>query len=69
MKDANPKTYSHIDITGIGNRQKIVTSLLKYTVYEFQIAGRTSKGSGVYSAVVEERTKEDGKKSFCCDKF
>eukprot|EP00794_Sanderia_malayensis_P019880 gene19880-21821_t len=58
-KQSSPKVYKYIDVAGTGNRQRVVTLLNEYTYYEFQVAGYTSKGTGVYSAVVEERTKED----------
>ena len=47
--------------SSLGNRQFVATDLLKYTVYEFKVAGRTSKGTGLFSAIVEERTMEDSK--------
>ena len=48
-------------INGISNRQCYVNNLLKYRVYEFRVAARTIKGSGPFSSVVDERTKEDSK--------
>ena len=48
-------------LNGIGNRQYLAGDLLKYRVYEFKVAARTSKGSGAFSSIVEERTMEDGK--------
>ncbi len=61
VKDANPKTYSYVNTTGSGNRQNTMTPLLKYTDYEFQVAGRTAPGVGVFTAVIEAKTKEDSK--------
>ena len=48
-------------LNGIGNRLYLAHHLLKYRVYEFKVAARTSKGSGAFSSIVEERTMEDGK--------
>ena len=59
-KDASPKNWTSAILNGLGNRQFYAQNLREYTYYEFKVAGRTSKGSGVFSAVVEERTKEDG---------
>lgn len=42
-------------------RNKLVTGLDKYTVYEFQVLAFTSVGDGMNSSIVEETTKEDGK--------
>ena len=59
-KDASPKQWTSAIINGLGNRIFYARNLKEYTSYEFRVAGRTSKGSGVFSAVVEERTKKDG---------
>ena len=48
-------------INGEGNHNKDVTGLAKYTEYEFQVLAFTSGGDGPKSAVVVNRTKEDGK--------
>ena len=41
-------------------RQKVVTGLVQYTVYDFRVAGMTSGGIGKYSPIYHERTSEDG---------
>jgi len=48
-------------INGGENHIKDVTGLAKYTEYEFQVLAFTSGGDGPKSAVVVNRTKEDGK--------
>ena len=48
-------------LNGASNGQYLADNLLKYQVYEFKVSARTSKGSGAFSSVVEERTTEDGK--------
>ena len=40
---------------------RVVSGLLVYTEYEFQVLAFSSKGDGPKSSVVFERTKEDGK--------
>ena len=47
-------------INGTQNRLYLAHDLLKYRVYQWKVAARTSKGSGPFSPVVEERTMEDG---------
>ena len=42
-------------------RERQIVGLSKYTEYGFRVAGVTSAGTGVYSPVYYERTKEDGK--------
>ena len=42
-------------------RTKTVTSLAKYTEYEFQVLAFTSVGDGPRSSVEVERTMEDGR--------
>ena len=42
---------------------RVISTLDKYTEYEFQVLAFTSKGNGPKSSVVVERTKEDGKNS------
>ena len=41
---------------------EVVSSLDKYTEYEFQVLAFTSVGDGPKSSVKFQRTKEDGKK-------
>ena len=60
LKDATGNWTSKL-LSGSSNRQHLADDLLKYRVYEFKVAARTSKGSGAFSSVVEERTMEDGK--------
>ena len=50
-------TYNDVTLT------RDVTGLDKYTEYEFEVLAFTSVGDGPKSAVVVERTKEDGKNS------
>ena len=50
-------TYNDVTLT------RDVTGLDKYTEYEFEVLAFTSAGDGPKSAVVVERTKEDGKNS------
>eukprot|EP00795_Rhopilema_esculentum_P002629 gene2630-826_t len=59
VKNAASESWVSEIRSSLGNRQFIATGLLKYTVYEFKVAGRTSKGTGLFSAIVEERTMED----------
>ena len=47
-------------MNGTSNRQHLATGLLIYRLYEFKVAGRTIKGSGVFSEVKEGRTMEYG---------
>ena len=61
IKTGTWNPWLSIIIGSVGNRRSTVTELKKYTIYEFKVAGRTSKGNGVFSAPVEERTMEDGK--------
>ena len=60
LKGAQTRNWTSVKINGTSNRQHIATGLLKYRLYEFKVAGRTIKGSGVFSEVKEERTMEDG---------
>ena len=46
--------YSNTSLTGL------VNGLEKYTEYEFQVLASSSKGDGLKSSVLVERTKEDG---------
>ena len=48
-------TYNDVTLT------RDVNGLDKYTEYEFEVLAFTSAGDGPKSAVVVERTKEDGK--------
>ncbi|XP_065064517.1 neogenin-like [Rhopilema esculentum] len=59
IKTGTSSPWLSIIIGSVGDRGSTVTELKKYTIYEFKVAGRTSKGSGVFSAPVEERTMED----------
>ena len=59
LKDATGNWTSKL-LSGTSNRQLFPDNLLKYRVYEFKVAARTSKGSGPFSPVKEERTMEDG---------
>ena len=61
LKNAGSGSWTSVLISGPGNRQYTANGLLKYRMYEFRVAGRTSKGSGRFSEIKEERTKEDGK--------
>ena len=47
-------------ITDQAKRIEEVTSLDKYTEYEFEILAFTSVGDGPKSSILTERTKEDG---------
>ena len=46
-------------------RTKVVTGLDKYTEYDFQVLAFTAVGDGPNSSVKTERTKEDGKETYC----
>ena len=48
-------------ITDQAKRLEEVTSLDKFTEYEFEILAFTSVGDGPKSSILTERTKEDGK--------
>ena len=58
LKDAGSSSWTSVVIS---ERQYTTTGLLKYRIYEFKVAARTSKGSGVFSSIKEERTMEDSK--------
>ena len=60
LKGEESRNWTSVEISGASNRQYLATGLLKYRVYEFKVAGRTIKGSGIFSATREERTMEDG---------
>ena len=47
-------------ITDQAKRLEEVTSLEKYTEYEFKILAFTCVGDGPKSSILTERTKEDG---------
>ena len=57
LKNAGNGGWTSVMTSG---RHHIASSLLKYRIYEFRVAARTSKGSGVFSTLKEERTMEDG---------
>lgn len=57
VKEASSRIWSYQDFQ---SRTVYINSLNKYTTYEFAIAAQTSKGTGVFSSLVEEKTKEDG---------
>ena len=59
IKDLLPKNWTSVIIVDQINKMFLPTDLEEYTTYEFKVAGRTSKGSGVFSTPVEEKTKED----------
>ena len=60
-KSAVPKIWMSYNIPGVGNRLPTISDLRKYTKYDFKVAAKTSKGSGVFSPVVEMETFEDSK--------
>lgn len=60
VKESMPKVWLHHDVNNAMSRIETLADLKKYTVYEFTVAAKTSKGAGVYSPIVEMRTKEDG---------
>ena len=75
LKGGESGNWTSVETSGTSNRQYLATSLLKYRIYEFKVAGRTIKGIGVYSGIKEERTMEDGmickiatftRTSLCC---
>ena len=57
IKGVSSRVWSYQDTQA---RSITISNLKKYTVYEFSVAANTSKGAGVFSSLVEERTKEDG---------
>ena len=59
-KSAGDGNWTSVLISGSSSSHLFANSLLKYRVYEFRVAGRTIKGSGLYSGIKEERTMEDG---------
>ena len=58
LKNSGSNSWTSVNVTP---RQYTANGLLKYRIYEFKVAARTSKGSGVFSPIKEERTKEDSK--------
>ena len=60
LKQDELGSWFSVMISGVSNSQYVVTSLLKYSIHEFKVAGRTSIGSGFFSEIEEERTMEDG---------
>ena len=60
LKGEESGNWTSVETSGASNRQYLATGLLKYRIYEFKVAGRTIKGSGIFSAIKEERTMEDG---------
>ena len=60
-KDSDSLTVVPIDSASI--RNITLSSLDKFTEYEFQVLAFTSAGAGVKSSVKEVRTKKDGKGS------
>ena len=53
-----------LTINGGATQTEVVSSLDKYTEYEFQVLAFTSVGDGPKSSVKVKRTKEDGKTLF-----
>ena len=43
------------------NRTAVISGLNEYTDYDMSVAGTTSKGDGIFSAIVTQRTLEDRK--------
>ena len=60
LKGEESGNWTSVERSGASNRQYTATGLLKYRLYEFKVAGRTDKGSGIFSEIKNERTKEDG---------
>lgn len=58
-KNAVPKTWTPYHVIG-SSRLERIRGLKNYTTYEFRVAAKTSKGSGVFSPLVERRTLENG---------
>ena len=56
LKNAGSNSWTSVQTP---ERQYTPNGLLKYKIYEFKVAARTSKGSGVFSSIKEERTMED----------
>ena len=50
-----------VTVNGGATRQKVISSLVKWTYYTIQVAATTSKGTGPYSAAKTARTHEDSK--------
>lgn len=61
VKATVPKVWLYHDVDSAGVRLVTLQSLKKYTVYEFSVAAKTSKGVGAYCPAIETRTKEDGR--------
>ena len=43
------------------NKTAVIYGLDEYTAYDMSVAGTTSKGDGIFSAIVTQRTLEDRK--------
>ena len=56
-KDSGLTDWKSNIIHGIEKRFCVLERLKKGTVYEFKVAARTKKGSGVFSNVVQKHTK------------
>ena len=71
LKGAHTRNWTSVKTNGTTNRQHLATGLLIYSLYEFKVAGRTIKGSGVFSEVKEGRTMEYGMqlKSYLLNEF
>ena len=61
IKSVGNGNWTSVLISGSTSSHFFANGLLKYSVYEFKVAGRTKMGSGLYSGIKEERTMEDGK--------
>ena len=60
LKRGEEGSWISVMISGVSNSQYVASGLLKYSMYQFKVAGRTSIGSGLFSEVKEERTMEGG---------
>ena len=60
LKEAGNGEWTSVQISNASINKHVAKSLLKYRTYEFKVAARTSKGSGVFSAIEEVTTLDDG---------
>ena len=60
LKSAGSLVWSSVLVNDANTTISIVSGLLKYRMYEFKVAARTSKGKGPFGDIIEERTMEDG---------
>ena len=50
--------------TTVNGLSAVISNLAEYVDYRIEVAGMTSKGTGVFSTSIIQRTFEDGDKHF-----